>query len=364
MSKEDKFKIIKKENHVKSTWGHITPDGFHDWINKGDLAFYKHIPLAKDDATVTYTNQSVGSPEIGLYCFDHSFAGHSTGGENSKRYTSVKPTAELIPPNHKACKSLYRPFEVRWLIHKKNAKFRNYYFKPGSNTPFYNPTICVSNRTDIFSVLMCDVMPNYHLLGHTKCFPLYRHDGKSWVPNISNKVLDNFQQRYGKNVTKIQIFYYIYAVLHSPKYQSKYSNNLLRSLPRIPIVSSQSVFIRFSNLGKRLAELHCMHNIKPSKNLNIKIEITQNTKTQTTSKSLPLGVPILSITAMEIKNIVIMNGLSKVLEIHTTLQGKNHSTQTTYRVRGISTDSYDDNSAYSVDLWFQRALERAPGAHI
>jgi len=356
-----KLKAIKKEKHVKSTWNHITPDGFHDWINKGDLAFYRHIPLAKDDSVVTYPDQLVCSPEIGFYCFDQAFAGHSTGGKNSNNYSFSKPTQDIIPHNHKACESLYKPFEVRWLIHKKKAKFRNYYFEPGSHVPFRNPTICVSNRTDVFSVLMCDVIPDYHLLGQTKCFPLYRHDGHAWVPNISDKIFVDFKKRYGGHITKIQIFYYIYAVLHSPDYRSKYSNNLIRSMPRVPTVPTQDDFIHFSNSGKQLAKLHCMRNVKPSQNPKIKIEITKNAKTSNTRKTSPSGSPILSIIGMGIKDTAFTKGSGRVLEIRTTLQCKKYSTETTYLVHGISDGSYNDDSVYTVDLWspFKWFLKRS-----
>jgi len=351
LSRKNKFKMIKKENHVKSTWNRITPDGFHDWINNGDLAFYDHIPLAKDDAAITHTNQFVGFPEIGAYCFDRSFAGHSTGGNDSKHYVSVKPTPKHIPSRYKACKSLYKPFEVRWLIHKKNAKFRNYYFKPGSDTPFYNPTICVSNRTNVFSVLMCDIMPNYHLLGHTKCFPLYRHDGKSWVPNISDKVLTNFKQRYGRHVTKIQIFYYIYAVLHSPDYQFKYSNNLLRSLPRIPAVPKKENFACFSNLGKQLAKLHCMRDIKPNHDRNITVKASTITKTMNKKKNTTQEGANLSIDTIVAADARSTSYSNRMLEICVMQHNKKSLEQTIYHIHGFSNGSYTDKSTYSVDLW-------------
>jgi predicted helicase len=41
--------------------------------------------------------------------------------------------------------------------------------------------------------------------------------------------------RYKSNlISKRNIFYYVYGLLHSPEYREKYAANLKRELPRIP----------------------------------------------------------------------------------------------------------------------------------
>lgn len=348
LSIEKKFKVITTERHIKSTWDSIVPDGFHDWINKGDLGFYAHVPMDKEDATVTYPDPLVCSPEIGLYCFERSLAGHSTGGKDPKCYGPARPAPSQLPPNHKACEALYRPFEVRWLIHAKGSKFRDYYFEPGSNTPFRNPTICVSNRTDVFSVLMCDVVPDYHLLGQTRCFPMYRHDGRGWVSNISDGALVHFRGLYGGRVTKTQIFHYIYGMLHSPAYQSRYTNNLRRSLPRIPAVPSREDFDRLSGAGRRLAGLHCMRDVRPRRGAGLTARTAKATKSPRTGKGASPGRPGLSVDGMEVKD---ARRHGRVLEIRCTLRHGGRASQTALHVSGIPDASYDDDSVYSVDQW-------------
>ena len=54
-------------------------------------------------------------------------------------------------------------------------------------------------------------------------------------------------------ITKWDIFYYIYGILHHPKYRKKYAANLKRELPRIPFAPN---FWKFAEAGKQLAELH------------------------------------------------------------------------------------------------------------
>jgi predicted helicase len=54
-------------------------------------------------------------------------------------------------------------------------------------------------------------------------------------------------------ITKEDIFYYIYAVLHNPKYREKYELNLKREFPRIPFYDD---FNQWKNWGQKLMELH------------------------------------------------------------------------------------------------------------
>ena len=49
------------------------------------------------------------------------------------------------------------------------------------------------------------------------------------------------------------IFYYVYALLHHPKYRERYAANLKRDLPRIPYARD---FRGFANAGARLAKIH------------------------------------------------------------------------------------------------------------
>jgi predicted helicase len=71
---------------------------------------------------------------------------------------------------------------------------------------------------------------------------------------ITDYALGLFRRHYKKStISQGDIFYYIYAVLHSPQYREKYANNLKKELPRIPFMAS---FEEWSEAGRQLAELH------------------------------------------------------------------------------------------------------------
>ncbi len=64
-----------------------------------------------------------------------------------------------------------------------------------------------------------------------------------------------------RKITKLDIFHYIYAVLHNPKYREKYEQNLKRDFPRIPFYDD---FNQWKNWGKQLMDLHLNYEtIKP-----------------------------------------------------------------------------------------------------
>ncbi|MGB8772436.1 MAG: type ISP restriction/modification enzyme, partial [Candidatus Korobacteraceae bacterium] len=74
-----------------------------------------------------------------------------------------------------------------------------------------------------------------------QCFPFYAYDedGSNRRENITDWSLNEFRTHYSDpNITKWDIFHYVYAVLHHPEYRERYAANLKRELPRIPFVAS------------------------------------------------------------------------------------------------------------------------------
>ncbi|CAJ3856644.1 helicase domain-containing protein [Burkholderia pseudomallei] len=67
----------------------------------------------------------------------------------------------------------------------------------------------------------------------------------------------HFQATYpGETVSKEDVFYYVYGLLHSPDYRERYADTLRKELPRIPCVKTAADFWAFSNAGHKLADLH------------------------------------------------------------------------------------------------------------
>jgi predicted helicase len=88
--------------------------------------------------------------------------------------------------------------------------------------------------------------------------PLYNYDSENQKhENITDWGLTQFQNHYksanGAKITKQDIFYYTYAVLHSPVYRKKYEQNLKREFPRLPFYEH---FTQWRDWGRELMDLH------------------------------------------------------------------------------------------------------------
>jgi predicted helicase len=161
-------------------------------------------------------------------------------------------------------KSIYRPFTKKFVyfhVLLNDARGLQHYFFPTSTSG--NTVICITDVASEkpFMSLASDSIPDLHLVGAgaaTQCFPFYTYaeDGSNRRENITDWALGQFQAKYGDEVTKWDIFYYVYGLLHHPVYRERYAENLKRDLPHIPLVGSQEAFEVCSAIGKALMELH------------------------------------------------------------------------------------------------------------
>jgi len=81
-------------------------------------------------------------------------------------------------------------------------------------------------------------------------------DGYRRLDNITDAALVDYRRQYGPEVTKDDVFHYVYGLLHSPDYRTRFAADLKKQLPRIPRVASTSDFQAFVSAGRELADLH------------------------------------------------------------------------------------------------------------
>ncbi len=102
-------------------------------------------------------------------------------------------------------------------------------------------------------------------------FPLYLYseDGREKISNINQNIIDEFSARItlpylekqdesNSYFSSLDIFLYIYAVLHSPWYRETYNEPLKTSYPRIPFPKSKETFFQLAEQGNQLRHLHLM----------------------------------------------------------------------------------------------------------
>ncbi|WP_413207948.1 DEAD/DEAH box helicase [Rhodospirillum sp. A1_3_36] len=171
--------------------------------------------------------------------------------------------------------SLYRPFTKQWvyresmLIHRLGQMTKIFPMTSGANRIVWVSGMGVPTP---FSVSMSDVVPSSQGPEKPQCFPLYLYDQMDEEPGglfegqpsgpqrrdaITDAGLVHFQAAYpGEEITKEDIFYYVYGLLHSPDYRDRYADNLTKELPRIPCVKTYADFRAFTDAGRRLGDLH------------------------------------------------------------------------------------------------------------
>ncbi|SMY01601.1 DEAD/DEAH box helicase [Brevibacterium antiquum] len=172
-------------------------------------------------------------------------------------------------------KGLYRPFMAQYidisdgLIHRPAIAKRYFPTVKHENFGFY--LTGTASHYD-FSILGTRLMPDLHVLDTGQFFPRFRWEevkddtlefelddeiiaGYRRVDNITEEFHRQMQDRYGEEVTKDDIFCFLYGLLHSTEYRSRYEGELKQMLPRVPFVPESS-FQLFTLGGRELFHLH------------------------------------------------------------------------------------------------------------
>ena len=74
--------------------------------------------------------------------------------------------------------------------------------------------------------------------------------------NITDEILGIYREALGSDVTKDDIFYFVYGQLHDPGYREKYAADLKKMLPHIETPTSRARFDQLAAAGRELMDLH------------------------------------------------------------------------------------------------------------
>ncbi len=188
----------------------------------------------------------------------------------------------------------YRPFIKKYLYYSKELNEMLYQLPMVFPKKKENLVIAFIgiNAPRSFTILGFNQILDLNALspacGGVQCLPVYRYDKSgNRIDNITDWGLEQFRNHYhlsepgfsglkdsqdltegkkrkksGKSVkqknaegeiSREDIFHYVYAVLHNPAYREKYELNLKREFPRIPFYPD---FWKWAKWGKALMDLH------------------------------------------------------------------------------------------------------------
>ena len=320
LSREEKLKIISDFNSIENIkWKTLKPNKHGDWINQRNDLFGTFIEISsktkKKELFFNYlSNGLVTNRDAWVYNFSkeaikdkmtsfidfyneqrEGFIDYAnTQSSNSKikvedfidtnpqKISWTRALKSSLKGNHhrvfvedNLAVGMYRPFS------KHNIYFDKYFNECVYQQPKLFPNNELDNLVIVttgtgakkpFSVLMTNAIPDLQTFANSQCFPLYYYEEKEQVQGslfdaasesnhirrdgISDFIWERAKKQYGKSVTKVDIFYYVYGILHSPDYRETFVNDLKKMLPRIPLVDKPKDFKAFSDAGRKLAELH------------------------------------------------------------------------------------------------------------
>jgi predicted helicase len=288
---ESKLSFLSQTRLEKLSFDHIIPDDKYNWVNISDNDFKYLLLLADKDTKIAkiLTNDksifklfSLGvSTNRDEWIIDYSldnlcqkmlffidfYENHQVRDDNE--YNSrIKWSESLKKHRRKNSKELFDKERIIQIFYRPYTKFFCYNSdifidRIGSSREIFfgkseNQVIIYSfGQRSTFSVLVTKYLFSLDIFlpNATQCLPLYRYDKEgNRIDNITDWGLQQFQNHYNdKNLTKLDIFHYTYAVLHHPEYRSKYELNLKREFPRLPFYDN---FYQWVEWGSKLMELH------------------------------------------------------------------------------------------------------------
>ena len=295
LSREQKLKTIGNAGSIPGLkgWEPIEPDGNYDWLDQRDDTFTQYIQmgtketkLGKGDENAVFRIYSNGiKTNRDAWMYNSSRDKLSKNMSTHIDYCNKQdPNNPVIDPcqakwsrdlsknlarldtklefeKKRIRTTLYRPFFRQHLYFDEkvfiDVSYRIPSFFPKKDSK--NLVICVRYKfTGDFSTFITDITPDLEVVHHGQCFPLYTYvqKGKKTIQkeNITDYALKEYRAHYHDDkISKIDIFYYVYGLLHHPDYRKKYANNLFRELPHIPMAPG---FRAFKEAGKALADLH------------------------------------------------------------------------------------------------------------
>jgi predicted helicase len=305
--------------NMETQWQILQPNEHGDWLNLRDDAFGEFIPIGdKDDKNSQAFFNQIYSRGLAsardAWCYNSLKPGLETNIKNflifyneqreafqaerklkpkieveefvtfdSTRITWNRGLKEYLEKNKpvsfdQKCVTigLYRPYFKQCVYFSRDLNDMVYQLPKLFPTPSTeNRVICVSGLggSKENSTIITNSVPDLNCLDSgTQCFPLYYYEERAKAApslfdasgeseyirrdGVSDFILAQARARYGERVSKEDIFYYVYGFLHSAEYRARFSADLKKMLPRLPLVESPKDFWVFSKAGRALADLH------------------------------------------------------------------------------------------------------------
>ncbi|MCZ2845124.1 MAG: DEAD/DEAH box helicase family protein [Candidatus Bathyarchaeota archaeon] len=312
LNQKEKLDIISKFKSISAIdWKVLKTNEYGDWVNKRNESFGNYISLNPEKKFIknsqsffiTYSRGTASSADAWVYNFsknelsknvqktiNHYNQERSEINKGLKKEPSYNDklgnwTRDWFKALKKDKKFKENLKEYKLATYRPFTKINTYFGDELNQERYQLPKIYPDSETKNliigvsgtggkkdFSTLISSNQMDLQVLFNGQYFPMYHFEEKEQVQGnlfdstgeskyirrdgLSDFILERAQQQYGKSVTKEDIFYYVYGILHSEDYRETFKNDLKKMLPRIPLVDRPRDFKVFSDAGRKLADLH------------------------------------------------------------------------------------------------------------
>jgi len=274
----EEFYFIPKDYSLKSK--------YDSWFALDEIfeQFVSGVETKRDDLVVDYKKESVSNRILSFANLDGDndfiLKAFNLSDKSDLDISFARRKLRETDISDEIVQYLYRPFDLRFLFYHDSLvsrtrrplmdvlankgniallAMREYFY----NAP-YSHALVVDNVVDrrvfisnrgaayIFPLFACQNDSN-----QSDLFGKSNHESCNFSPD--------FWHWWEKNISALDdgtdpwnVFYYIYAVLYSESYRTRYLDFLKSGFPRIPFTTDPDLFFKISKLGNQLADLHLL----------------------------------------------------------------------------------------------------------
>ena len=213
------------------------------------------------------------------------------------RGQSAQKIKEDVISNGKITEISYRPFDSRWTYYTGNScgwllwpreksTMGHLLAKPTSPIGENIGLVFGRTSTQSFSPFVSKKIIAHRLFS-AKCeityvAPLYlvstdERGVETWDANIDEKTYNKLTEYIQEKPSPIEVFDYVYGILHDPTYSEQYEEYLCKDFPRVPVINDKSIenedkaffvsedlFKEYIATGSKLRKLHLMDSKIPA----------------------------------------------------------------------------------------------------
>ncbi len=299
--RENKYDWLSKKDIRTTKWKKLSPKSeFYLFIPRDEklLGNYERYPkitkvfqvnsvgiVTSRDGFVIDPDKEVLKRRIRMFCDGRmpDTIVRQTFNLKDKPNWKLKDVREKVRKDESWEKSitriLYRPFDIQWIFYHDEVIERS---RKGVMRHMLqgNLALCVGRAGQVvglekpWNIVFCsDCIEDLNLFyrGGNVNFSLYLYpdtDEKDLFshaketegrrPNIDSELFAALSKVYKKKPTPEEIFYYIYGVIYSNTYRTKYAEFLKIDFPRIPFTGNYKLFGKMAKHGKTLVGLHLL----------------------------------------------------------------------------------------------------------